>query len=710
MNRKLLAASAGLIIAGLIIAAPASAQEPAAQARPVQVAAADTDQQGAIVVVGARTETPSLGALGDRPVLDTPFSINTYDSSLIKDIQATSLTDLFKLEPSATVNLPAQSEYSGFLLRGFTAGDQYVNSVPGGPSESLELYDSVQILKGAAGFLYGFTAPGGIINFVTKRPTSGPFVIANFGFQDSGVLRGHVDASIGTPDGMVATRLNLVGENGRFLYINSKTRRYAIGLNTDVGLTPTTVLQVDYSRERRRRFGNSYGFYLDDTDVPVPDPISGKTRLTPDFSNYRGHLDSIAPALMQQLGGGWVARLDTALSRSRRNYHDAEGDGLMADGSYSLGLYSFNAETNTRAGQLVVIGTVVIGPLSHALVVGGSYTRSTQKNGRNADGTNFGAVSAGEANINDGDVPDFADPRLENPSLKRAYRAQRATDKALFLSDSVSIGNFDFLLGGRYIWREQERYDEQRTVTGGYDRGKLTPTAAALWKPAATTTLYVSFAEALQNGGTAGANTTNAGEQLPPIASKQYEAGVKTRIGQLLATAAVFRIDRGFEFLRRPGGGALATLVQEGIERHDGLELNLSGRLGEQWRFSGGFQLLDPTTRDGDPALAGKRPPAVPKTQGKLFAEYAPPVLPGWAVNGIFTYAGATYLDPTNRQRLDDYVTFEAGARYNFRVQDTDLTLRAAVENVFAKKYWLRTDALIPGAPRAVNFSLQAGF
>mgnify|MGYP004710570437 FL=1 len=35
----------------------------------------------------------------------------------------------------------------------------------------LESFEAVQLLKGASGFMYGFNAPGGIIDFQTKKPT-----------------------------------------------------------------------------------------------------------------------------------------------------------------------------------------------------------------------------------------------------------------------------------------------------------------------------------------------------------------------------------------------------------------------------------------------------------------------------------------------------------------------------------------------------------
>ncbi len=107
---------------------------------------------------------------------------------------------------------------------------------------------------------------------------------------------------------------------------------------------------------------------------------------------------------------------------------------------------------------------------------------------------------------------------------------------------------------------------------------------------------------------------------------------MKAELGGLLVTAAVFRIEQGFEY-DRSVSGQLPIHVQDGIERHDGFEFALSGRLGRAIRLVGGVQVLDVTVRDSSPELVGKEPPDVPEFQAKLFTEYAPPALSRFAIN-----------------------------------------------------------------------------
>lgn len=107
----------GASLAVLLVATPALAQETSVPLQDENTATTDPKRDRSeasdILVMGQRAATPSLGALGDRPILDSSFSISTYDGALLKDIQARSMTDLLRLDPSATTSLTDVTEGSG---------------------------------------------------------------------------------------------------------------------------------------------------------------------------------------------------------------------------------------------------------------------------------------------------------------------------------------------------------------------------------------------------------------------------------------------------------------------------------------------------------------------------------------------------------------------------------------------------------------------
>jgi outer membrane receptor protein involved in Fe transport len=86
-----------------------------------------------------------------------------------------------------------------------------------------------------------------------------------------------------------------------------------------------------------------------------------------------------------------------------------------------------------------------------------------------------------------------------------------------------------------------------------------------MFKPMPSTTLYASYVEAFDGGGTVGTTFANAGAQLNPVKSKQYEIGAKTDQGIWTGTAALFRIERGAEYTNSQN-----VLVQDGLSIYQG--------------------------------------------------------------------------------------------------------------------------------------------
>ena len=99
----------------------------------------------------------------------------------------------------------------------------------------LEHLERVEILKGAGGFLYGFGAPGGIINYVLKRPTEEFEASVSTQIMDSGLLMAHGDVGgrVG-PDDIFGYRVNVVSEAGDTYVDDSEAyRKSASGSRLD---------------------------------------------------------------------------------------------------------------------------------------------------------------------------------------------------------------------------------------------------------------------------------------------------------------------------------------------------------------------------------------------------------------------------------------------------------------------------------------------
>src|SRR5262245_66195398 len=74
-----------------------------------------------------------LGMLGNRGVMDTPFSQTNYTAKLIQDQQARTVADVLQNDPSVRIKTPDGNGVAGLYIRGFyyDSGDYALNGLYG---------------------------------------------------------------------------------------------------------------------------------------------------------------------------------------------------------------------------------------------------------------------------------------------------------------------------------------------------------------------------------------------------------------------------------------------------------------------------------------------------------------------------------------------------------------------------------------------------
>ena len=136
---------------------------------------ANNDTIEKIEVVGRafslyRPTESSFGTRTNTPLEKIPQSIQVLPQALINDQAARQITDLY----SNIAGVNAFS-YSGVTFRGFRQDEILYDGVKGDPFNGFAVpqlfnIEQVAVLKGPAGAVYGSGNPGGIINYVTKKP------------------------------------------------------------------------------------------------------------------------------------------------------------------------------------------------------------------------------------------------------------------------------------------------------------------------------------------------------------------------------------------------------------------------------------------------------------------------------------------------------------------------------------------------------------
>ncbi len=108
-----------------------------------------------------------------------PINISVISREFLDDTNAKSLTDLFRYSAAAAgdtrfkMRVPANeaTPQGGFTMRGFQVNTLMRNGVFRYISHNLDNVERVEVVKGPASVFFGQGYPGGVINYITKRPS-----------------------------------------------------------------------------------------------------------------------------------------------------------------------------------------------------------------------------------------------------------------------------------------------------------------------------------------------------------------------------------------------------------------------------------------------------------------------------------------------------------------------------------------------------------
>lgn len=642
----------------------------------------------------------SSGALGRKSELDTPFSTKAVSSEEIEDRLATSISEVLKYDASVTAISPPISTHPATIqMRGLRLDDLNGYKIDGlaninrGTEMPLEMFESVEALKGLTGYMYGFGSPGGIVNYVSKRPTTSPSFSAAMGYQEGGAIKEHIDTGgrVGE-EGEFGYRLNLLHEDGDLKQESGSINRNAAGLNLEWRVTRDFALTYDAIYQRRASVGG--------TDIviapayKVPKPIDGESKLNSVGAGSDVEYTLATTGIEYRIAPQWVVNASYRTSDSTRVYKKDQYYITSNAGDYKdrvtseLHGYHFDQVQATINGSFGG-NEVVLGVMSQNLVSTSSVvTPKTYLGTGNLYAPTI--INVWGINYSGG-----------------TYRDETTRQEAVFASDTFKFNDNWSLLGGlRYTQFVDNAYSTKGALNASYSANKTTPTVALMYKPAADTTLYASYVEALEQAANAPTSTVNANQTFAPIKSKQSEVGVKTERSWWNATASLFRIERGAQYTN-----AANVYVLDGETRYQGVEFNTVVQAAKNVSIEGGVMLLDATLENAAAGYSGKRAVGAPRRQASVQATWRE-VAPGLALHVGTQYLGELAMDAGNVNTLPAYTLFDAGFNYRHRYFGKMISVRANISNIANRKYWTyyQENYLNIGAPRTASVNVRVDF
>lgn len=649
-------------------------------------ATAALQQEGKAADGYRATTISSVGALGSMSLQDTPFSMSVVPLELMQNIQAQSPDDIYKLNASTRTTTPQITSWSPAVnIRGFAGYNTAEDGLrrPYNHAAVIEDKERVEILNGLSGFLFGAAQPGGMVNFVYKRPTMerlNSVTVGNYGGSQAyvhGDFGGRIDEA-----GRAGYRLNLVKQDGGTAIDDQKIDRQLVSAAIDWQVTDRLLLELNGVYNQYKTTGTSgYWFFNGVKHGSAPDAkrLWGQPWVSDEFENTK-------------LMGKLTYRVNDVLTLRgayMRDFLDRTPD-------HTINIVSTPGNFNqirTRAGltkdvydagSAMADISVNTGSVAHKFTLG--YTMYSDKYFDSPSQFSTGLQGpyplTSPTYVPQPDIPpSVGDPQYGGRDLNRNH----------LIGDHITFNDqWSMLLG----------VSRSNIQSGTYDKSRNSPSASLVFKPLPWLSTYASYIEGLEIGGTAPDTASNAREVQSPMVSRQKEVGVKATVGKMLLTGAIFDIEKAYEFTDSNN-----VYTQNGRQNHTGMEFSASGKVLDNWTVVGGVTALTAKVKGSD--LDGKSPINVAKVVAKVYAEYALPV-PGLSLTGGVYYTGKQWADDVNTDRLPAVTTADLGVRYATQVSGKPLTLRLNVSNLADKSYWL--NSYYVGAPRSVAFSAQVRF
>ena len=696
----------------LILATPALANQPDAQADPQAEDGESTQRDSSTIIVTGRL-TDFGATKSDTPIVETARSISIETEQDFEEKGALSLDDALTYSAGVTAEPFGFSTRGDFgKVRGLDAPEyrdnlQYLFGYYNTTRQDIYTLEQVEVLKGPASVLYGAGSPGGIINVVTKRPygvTEGE-VRFDYGSFDRKQIA--TDINIAIPGAEDEAQFRFVGlyrdgdtqidevSDNKFVLAPALTLRPADG-------TEVTILAnySDQDSDTAHQFLPVTGTLLPSASGQKIDPYEYMG--APGFNAYDTQSFALTLILEQQLSDAISFEAVGRYVDSQADYRQAwiafQGNGVPRVGADGNGIWTYYLADN-RSEQLAVDarirGEFTTGPITHELLAG------VQAQDVFTDSDMAYVFNGGTLNV--------FDPQYQNvPSVEQIRQLQ--TNGPRNYVDTTGYYISDQMSWGALVANAGIRFDNvtNRVENGATQKDDATSLSfGLLWRGPAGISPYVSYAESFEP--VVGIDTiTN--EQLLPQEGRQYEAGIKWQPTGVNALVTVSAFDIEVSNLPNPAALMGGNSQQEGKSKVRGAEFEANALLGGL-RIDANATYLDGEDPNGLP-LTG-----IPDWQASLFALYNfQGALRGLSFGGGVRYVGGNESNGISAidnslltYRVDGHAVGDLSLGYDFdRFQ-----LRVTARNVTNEEYYVvclvRGDCY-PNEKRSINGSLTVKF
>ncbi|PHZ97432.1 ferrichrome porin FhuA [Enterobacter hormaechei] len=701
-------------VAGM--SAYAHAAETPKKEETITVTAAPAAQESALgpaATIAARQS--ATGTKTDTPIQKVPQSISVVTAEEMALHQPRSVKEALSYTPGVAVGTRgASNTYDYLVIRGFAADGQSQNNYLDGMKMQGNFYNDAvidpymleraEIMRGPVSVLYGKSSPGGLLNMVSKRPTTEPLKEIQFKVGTDSLFQTGFDFSDAIDDdGVYSYRLTGVARSNNSQQEDKGEQRYAIA--PSFSWRPddkTTFTFLSYFQNEPET--GYYGWLPKEGTV---DPLPNGDRLPTNFNEgaknntYSRNQKMVGYSFDHEFNDTFTVRQNLRYAQNKTSQNSVYGYGMCSDPLYSSNPASSPCASvpqsqwgHTLTRQYVIdneklenftVDTQLqskfaTGSVEHTLLTGVDFMRM-----RNDIDSWFGyAGSVAPSDIYNLDRSDFDFGSHPGPS--GAYQVlNKQKQTGIYAQDQIEWDKVLVTLGGRYDWADQESYNRVLNTTSERDDTQFTWRGGVNYLFDNGITPYFSYSESFEPASQTGAN----GNVFAPSKGKQYEAGVKyvPNDRPIVITGAVYQLTKTNNLMADPAGSFFS--VEGGEIRARGVELEAKAALSASVNVVGSYTYTD-AEYTTDTNYKGNTPAQVPKHMASVWGDYTmfDGPLSGLTLGTGVRYTGSSKGDPANSFTVGSYTLVDALVRYDLaRVGMAGSNIALHVNNLFDREY-----------------------
>jgi iron complex outermembrane receptor protein len=692
-----------------------------------QTFAQSETQLSPVVVTGEKgTGYVAKGAMIGGPggteevaLKDIPASVTVISKDLLDDRQARVMSEAAKLDASIGDYYAAMGYYENLYIRGFPldpATSYRINgmSVTGEQNIAFENKERLEILKGVGAMQAGAAAPGGLINYVTKRPKAVQSFTVGAGERGTQYLAADYGTFLGESKSL-GMRINAANEDIRPYVKDAKGERQFFSLAADAKISSKTLVQFDFEYQDKSQKSVPGLMLLGGTTLP-------SVKADINLSHYPWGLPTeiksknIGLRLDHEINDSLKLFANANRSEVKINDRLAYPYGCSADSSGASGtfcsggqfdVYDFRSDGEIRRNDHVqtgLSGKNTIGEIKHQWTVGVSELKRSVYKGASV------YEYRGEDNI----YSLNADISPSAGSTGNIYKILDHSQSSLFVHDQIQLtSKTKLFLGHRIVEMKQNAYD---VYSGGqYSSLNKTwhlPQIGASHALTGELTNYVSYSKGVEPGTIALPDSFRNSQVMAPRRTEQVEIGSKYSMNaDSLFSFAIFQSERPNEYAIDYGqdldGFYRSSLVQDGKITNTGAEATFAYKATNRLNILSSAMYLE--SKQSGASLSnqnGKQAIGIPHWKAVVFADYLLPQVENLSVQGGWTYISSKGVTLDNSIKAPGYHKFDAGLKYIDRLGSSQATYRLNIENLFDKFYWrdvsqtYGSNTLYPGTPR----------